>query len=435
VHQIGEAARAEIEAVYDYRDEQGRLVYQVVRKRPKTFLQRRPDHAGGWIWKLADTKPLLYRLPEVLAAVAAGDDVYIVEGEKDADAMAAAGAVATCNSGGAGKFRHETARYLAGGSLVIVRDRDEAGHQHARDVFRKVKPLAKSVRVVDPRAGKDAADHLAAGLGVADFVPVWPTDDLRSSDPVAWKRAMIRTSLEVSEPYRAVTYARALEAPDDPTWPTGLEGGVPALPNFRGVTIVAGSPGAAKSFLAMASSVQAAFAGWDVLYLASEMGEKSIARRVRGYCNGAPPERWRFVVVDFGAGIDSLIGLVADRVGERNLLVVFDSISSFVDQAQTQVQDDPHAIGLLKRVVMWALNVKRRTEGGVSFLVLSEVNKEGQTKGRFGDHKADLVVSLKTDERDTLVKEIRTVKGWEYQLGQVGMFRLDPHAGRLWRVE
>jgi CHC2 zinc finger len=59
---------ADIEASYDYTDETGRLVYQVVRKHGKKFVQRRPDGAGGWIWNLKGTNPVPYQLPELVAS-------------------------------------------------------------------------------------------------------------------------------------------------------------------------------------------------------------------------------------------------------------------------------------------------------------------------------------------------------------------------------
>lgn len=37
---------------------------------------------------------MLYRLPEIMAAIAAGHEVWLAEGEKDADALTAAGVVA-----------------------------------------------------------------------------------------------------------------------------------------------------------------------------------------------------------------------------------------------------------------------------------------------------------------------------------------------------
>jgi hypothetical protein len=67
-----------IVATYDYTDENGVLLYQSVRYEPKNFIQRRPDGKGDYIWNLQNTRLVLYRLPEVLAA----EFVFIVEGEK-----------------------------------------------------------------------------------------------------------------------------------------------------------------------------------------------------------------------------------------------------------------------------------------------------------------------------------------------------------------
>src|SRR5262245_33136272 len=44
------AAQRKIAAIYDYRDAEKQLLFQVVRFEPKRFVQRRPDGMGGWIW-------------------------------------------------------------------------------------------------------------------------------------------------------------------------------------------------------------------------------------------------------------------------------------------------------------------------------------------------------------------------------------------------
>src|SRR5262245_46861410 len=41
-----------IVATYPYRDENGAVLYEVVRFSPKGFAQRRPDGNGGWVWNL-----------------------------------------------------------------------------------------------------------------------------------------------------------------------------------------------------------------------------------------------------------------------------------------------------------------------------------------------------------------------------------------------
>lgn len=88
-----------IAGTYDYLDEQGTLLFQVVRFAPKNFRQRRPDGNGGWTWNLEGVRRIPYRLPDVKGH----RTVFIPEGEKDVDRLWALGLPATTNAGGAGK--------------------------------------------------------------------------------------------------------------------------------------------------------------------------------------------------------------------------------------------------------------------------------------------------------------------------------------------
>jgi hypothetical protein len=158
-------------AVYDYTGEDGSLLFQVCRTADKQFPQRRPDplSRSGWKWRLGGTRRVPYRLPMLLAAIAAGQTVYVAEGEKDVHAIEAAGGVATCNSGGAGNWRDEYDQHFTGAQVVIVADRDEPGYAHAAEVARHLRSVARSVAMAEAAEGKDAADHLAAGHGLGSF--------------------------------------------------------------------------------------------------------------------------------------------------------------------------------------------------------------------------------------------------------------------------
>lgn len=170
-------------AVYDYPDEQGNLLFQVLRTADKEFRQRAPDvsRKGGWRWNLEGVRRVLYRLPKVIDAVADGNLIYVAEGEKDVHALEAAGAVATCNSGGAGKWRPEYSEVFRDAIVRIVADRDKPGQAHARQVAAALDGIARAVEIVEAAgegtdAGsflKDAADHLAAGHTLAEFVVTW----------------------------------------------------------------------------------------------------------------------------------------------------------------------------------------------------------------------------------------------------------------------
>lgn len=157
-------AKPQITAEYDYHDEGGNLVCQVVRYEPKDFRQRRPKPDGGWDWSVKGLRVVPYRLSELLAEPA--QPVVVVEGEKDADKLAGVGVLATCNAGGAGKWTAEHSEFLRGRRVIIVPDNDEAGRNHAEQVAQYLHGVANSVRIVDlpglPPKG-DVTDWIEAG--------------------------------------------------------------------------------------------------------------------------------------------------------------------------------------------------------------------------------------------------------------------------------
>jgi hypothetical protein len=154
-----------IVATYDYHDQNGALLMQVVRKLPKTFLQRRRGAHGEWIWNVKGIELVPYRLHELIAADP-HDRIFIVEGEKDADNLAACELTATTNPGGAGKWRASMSQYMRGRRVVILPDNDEAGEKHAADVAKKLKGIAAEIRILRlpnlPPKG-DVSNWMSAG--------------------------------------------------------------------------------------------------------------------------------------------------------------------------------------------------------------------------------------------------------------------------------
>lgn len=155
---------AVIESIYDYTDVFGNLVYQAIRYKPKTFRQRRSDGKGGWRWNMDGVERVLYRLPEVAKA----DQVWIVEGEKDADSLVQVGFCATTNTGGAGKWLDAYSTNLEGKAVVLCGDSDKPGQDHVQKVFESVSEKAKSVRIIKlPSNVKDISDFIAGKNGTA----------------------------------------------------------------------------------------------------------------------------------------------------------------------------------------------------------------------------------------------------------------------------
>ncbi len=131
--------RPKIVATYDYTDEAGNLLYQTVRLEPgrdgkkKDFFQRRPNDRGGWINNLKGVRRVPYRLPELIES-SPDETIWIVEGEKDVESLRALGLIATCNVGGAGKWRSEYNEFFRGRNVVFIPDNDKAGRTHVNDV-------------------------------------------------------------------------------------------------------------------------------------------------------------------------------------------------------------------------------------------------------------------------------------------------------------
>jgi len=137
---------------YNYDDLHGATRYQVVRFKPKTFRQVRME-AGRAVWNLSGVTRILYRLPEVMRA----QEVWIVEGEKDADTLHALGACATTNVGGAGNWLEAYADVLTGKDVIYCGDQDEAGEKHREAVLASLEGKVKTLRVVNVPA-KDVTE-------------------------------------------------------------------------------------------------------------------------------------------------------------------------------------------------------------------------------------------------------------------------------------
>ena len=172
-------------ATWVYRDAEGDPLYMIERWEPgkhgrsKDFVQRLADGTPG----KAPTQ-VMYALPRVVDAVADGRTVYVVEGEKAADALAELGAVATTSAGGTQatvKVNGESVKVwaspgfaapLKGAHVVLMPDNDDVGRAFMEHVASVLRPIAASVTTVAlPVKGKgdDAVEWIEAGGTLADL--------------------------------------------------------------------------------------------------------------------------------------------------------------------------------------------------------------------------------------------------------------------------
>ena len=200
-------------ARYPYHNADGTLRYYVVRYDPPTPSAGRKRYypwqqleGGQWVMDEQGIDRVLYRLPDLRTAPA-HRTVFIPEGEKCADALAALGMVATCSSGGA-KAWHQVpgaAEELRGRHAVILADNDADGRAYAAAVAEDLRGVAASVRIlhlpglaehgdvydwIDAGGTKDDLYGLAIATpaydaaGVSNVEQAQATEDEPPADPI-----------------------------------------------------------------------------------------------------------------------------------------------------------------------------------------------------------------------------------------------------------
>jgi DNA polymerase len=212
----GEQPKGSSSAVYIYRDANKAPYLRVLRTTSKQFPQFHWDN-GRWLKGKPKGPKIPYRLPELIAA-APEVPVFVCEGEKDADNVAALGLISTTNSEGAGrgKWTVDLNKWFAGKQCVyILEDADDDGRRHCREVAGHLQHLVDEIHIVSfselPMKG-DVSDWLDMGgtkdqlLARAKAAPRWRRDGyvlVRASDIVPramdwlWQGHILRGSQEL----------------------------------------------------------------------------------------------------------------------------------------------------------------------------------------------------------------------------------------------
>jgi len=351
-------ATSRIVSTYDYHDEGGRLLFQVVRFEPKDFRQRCPD-GKGWTWKLGTVRRVLYRLPDLQGKLT----VYIVEGEKDADRLHALGFPGTTNAGGAGKWRPEYVRQLQAASIehiVVLPDNDDAGRKHAADVARTCHAAGLVVKVVTlpglPPKG-DVSDWLDAGHTKDDLLA------LVKATPRHEPNAEVMTSHTLPERVTGkdakasrspiVTFLSSVQPETvDWLWPGRFARGK--------YTLVSGEPGLGKTYLMIDCAARISRGGfWPdgarapqgrVLYLTAEDGLADTIRPRFDALGGDPTQVAVLEAIRERDGTRASFSLTRDlemlaaAIREvRPLLVVMDPINAYLGKVDTHRDSEVRA--------------------------------------------------------------------------------------------
>ena len=332
-------------AVYDYADEHGDLLFQVLRTADKQFPQRHKSPEGKWVWRTGGVRKVPYRLPKLIAAVAAGERVYVVEGEKDVQSVERAGAVATCSPGGAGKWRDEYDSYFTGADVIIVADRDQPGRDHAADVLAHLRDLAKSAVIAEAAEGKDVTDHLDAGHSLDELAPLRPAS-----------RALAVIDLEP-----------ATEHIDPPSLICG------DLLYLGGVHTLSGPPDCGKTTLACWWMLECVRRGGRVLFLDEEGGREVVSEKFQAL-GARPGERIGYAAFPGRSWTTADLAMLSDVLTERRPdMVAWDSSAAFLARAGLDENAAADVTGFYARVLTPAARLHN-----AAVLVIDHDTKNGE---------------------------------------------------------
>ena len=390
------------EVIYSYRDEQGVTIHQTVRRgygSGKAIYQRRPDGSGGWINSLEGARRVLYNLPAIVAADHA-TPIYVVEGERDAETLIGWGFLATTNAMGAGKWDAAYTDALRGRHVVILKDNDKKGGEHAEAVAMALHAVAASVRMPELPGLPDKGD-------VTDWASLGGTrlllDHLKAITP-AWAPPALPG-------LRLRTIADILATPAPEMLIADI---LPA----GGITVLYSAPGVGKSFLALDMALRIAL-GWSwfgrpitqgsVLYVAAE-GAGGLGVRLRAWyqenAGAAMPECFRFIThaiypTHADTGPSLLEALLAAGM-PRPALIVLDTLARCNDGDENSTTD-------MSKLIQAIDGIKAAT-GAAVLLVHHRGHVEGRARGSSALlGAADAVIGLEKD-KDTGIITMRSDK-------------------------
>lgn len=357
---------------YPYHDRAGNILAVVRRYEPGGLDETgKPKKTFRASPSFPSPRPL-YRVPQIIQVT----HVVLTEGERKANALASLGIEATTAMGGANtKIEEVDWSPLAGKTVTLWPDKDEAGESYMRRVAPVLTSLGCQVAIVTPPADKpakwDAHDCVAEGGDclalINGAVPVVAT----AADKTA----------PTAIPVINIGHLRSL-----PPLEWVLEGWVPA----DSLGFVYGDPGCGKSFTVLDWCLHLSYgmADWHgvplnrhgpILYILQE-GGRGIVDRIDAFKQHHglidDPEGFEIITAALSfmdeTCVDALVSTVNAR-GKQYRLIVVDTVSRVLPGADENLQKE------MTIFIQACDRLRRATEAGV--IGVHHAGKSGDMRG------------------------------------------------------
>jgi len=365
---------------YEYTDGHGRVLYSVDRLQcaktgKKTFRQWH-SKGGARVNGMDGVARVLWKLPKVIAA----DEVWLVEGEKCAEALHECALTATTNCGGSSAWMDGYADTLKGKDVVVCPDQDEAGKKWRDKVLRSLEGKVKTLRTINvPEPHNDVADFVSADGDLASLYDA-ATPVARGVDmPIFSAQEMVAKYREMMSESEANQVRICAAIPE-------LAGDVRPCAPGDVVTLIAGT-GVGKSTVLQAIAVSQA--PQPVLFFEIELAEAIMAERymamttnttakdVERMVNAGPvhTEAWDHVYTCpqskiTVAQIEEYIERAELKIGKRPRIVMIDYVGLIRGgkgsryERMSEIAEDLKVLAKSTRTVVFIACQKRRTDDG-----------------------------------------------------------------------
>lgn len=200
-----------------------------------------------------------------------------------------------------------------------------------------------------------------------------------------------------------------------PGIPVGLRELDEVLGGFYGLTVLSGREGGGKTMLALMAAVNAAQAGIRVVYFNAETHINVLGERVRRQLGVTFDEMQRATSkIDWirvrraePAPLEFLQRMVVSSLSatDERVLVVFDSLSSITRKIIPAETRDFWRES--QRIEEWLVDARTASEGAVTFVAISELNKEGGEKGMTSAYAADVVLRVDRERDGNVLLSVR----------------------------
>lgn len=395
---------------YTYVDEQNNPLYKKIRIEPgkngkaKDFYISSINSNGEWKKGFSRTsKRFLYKINDVLKAIREGKEIYLVEGEKDADRLFQEGLIAATMIEGAGaKIRPEYVKQLQNANIVLLYDEDKAGHSFRDSICRALVNHVKSLKVIKLPGLDYKESH---GLDISDWLNLGHTlQELKQLvDKTDFFEMKDHNQQNPSSKGLLVITLEEFVKRNIPPREMVLS---PILP-AQGLAMLYAKTGVGKTFVGLMIAYAISTGGrvfiWTapkprkVLYIDGEMPAALLQDRLKAIAKGMGNEidnssLFRIITPDLQPdGIPDLVTYEGQKMVEAVLedteFLILDNLSCLLQNVK---ESD---IDTWRPFQFWLLKLRRM---GLTVLFLHHAGRSGYQRGTTGrEDVLDAIISLK----------------------------------------